>query len=247
MDARRFRRLAPVLLLATSLAWAQDDQPATNFTDLDTGAGPRAGGELGAIPDGADKGSGFLLSEAGYVIGPADELEIEIFQVDELSGVEKVNSRGFIRMPLIGNVQVAGLTPEQAEDLIAQLYEVDYLQDPQVNIDISDYASQQVTLMGAVEKPGIYPLKGHTTLLEALAMAGGTNRLADEEEIIVFRTLGPGEVVGYVVNLEEIIAGEKRDPEVIGNDRIVIAESGAKSFIKGITDTLRGFVGFRPY
>ncbi len=235
--------LFTTLLLAATAVQAQD----SNFTELDTGAGPTQGGELGAIPDGAQNGAGFLLSEAGYVIGPADELEIEIFQVEELSGVEKVNSRGFIRMPLIGNVQVAGLSPEQAEDLIAQLYEVDYLQDPQVNIDITDYASQQVTLMGAVEKPGIYPLKGHTTLLEALAMAGGTNRLADEEEIIVFRTLGPGEVVGYVVNLEEIIAGEKRDPEVIGNDRIVIAESGAKSFIKGITDTLRGFVGFRPY
>lgn len=243
MNLMRFAALATLLLTLASPAPAQDAQ----FDELDTGAGPSQGGELGAMPDGAERGDGFLLSEAGYVIGPADELEIEVFQVEELSGVEKVNSRGFIRMPLIGNVQVAGLTPEQAEDLIAELYEVEYLQDPQVNIDISDYASQQVTLIGAVDKPGIYPLKGHTTLMEALAMAGGTTRLADEEEIIVFRTLGPEEVVGYIVNLEEIIAGAKRDPEVIGNDRIVIPESGAKSFIKGITDTLRGFIGFRPY
>jgi polysaccharide biosynthesis/export protein len=205
-------------------------------------------GDMGTLPDVSTSGSGtVLLSEDDYRIGPADELEIEIFQVEELSGVEKVNSRGYIKMPLIGSVKVAGLTREEAEDLIAQLFSVEYLQDPQVNIDISDYASQQVTLLGAVEDPGVYPLKGHTTLLQALAMAGGVERLADEEEIVVFRTNISGEVIGYIVNLEEITTGEKRDPEVVGNDRIVVPESGSKSFIKGMTDTLRGFVGFRVY
>ena len=138
-----------------------------------------------------------------------------------------------------------GLTTEEAEDLLSELYGQEYLQDAQVNIDISDYASQQVTLLGAVEDPGVYPLKGRTTLLQAIALAGGTERLADENEVVVFRALETGEVIGYIVNLEDILAGAKPDPEVIGNDRIVVPESGSKSFVKGITDTLRGFVGFR--
>ncbi|MEM1113383.1 MAG: polysaccharide biosynthesis/export family protein [Pseudomonadota bacterium] len=204
--------------------------------------------EMNLLPEQSEtSSSAVILDEDDYRIGPADELEIEVFQVDELSGVEKVNSRGYIRMPLLGPVKVAGLTTEQAEDLLADLYGVDYLQDPQVNIDIADYASQQVTLLGAVDEPGVYPLKGRTTLLQALALAGGTERLADEEEIVVFRTNDGGEVVGYIVNLEEILSGSKPDPEVIGNDRIVVPESGSKSFVKGVSDTLRGFIGFRVW
>ncbi|TDG12867.1 polysaccharide export protein [Seongchinamella unica] len=204
--------------------------------------------DMTSLPATPQSGSGaIVLPESDYRIGPADELEISVFQVEELSGVEKVNSRGYIRMPLLGPVKVAGLTREQAEDLLAELYSQQYLQDPQVNIDITDYASRQVTVIGAVEVPGVYPLKGQTTLLQALAFAGGLERLADEEEIVVFRTNASGEVVGYLVNLEQITTGEKRDPEVIGNDRIVVPESGSKSVIKGVTDTLRGFIGFRPY
>lgn len=235
-----------LLAIASATFVSAEDQ----FSDVKTGSqvSKISAGERSLLPDVPDVGSGaVILSEDDYRIGPADELEIEVFQVEELSGTEKVNSRGYIKMPLIGSVKVGGLTREQAEDLIASLYAADYLQDPQVNIDISDYASQQVTLLGAVEDPGVYPLKGKTTLLQALAMAGGTERLADEEEIVVFRTNAEGGVVGYIVNLEQIKTGEKRDPEVIGNDRIVVPESGSKSFVKGITDTLRGFVGFRVY
>ena len=150
-------------------------------------------------------------------------------------------------MPLIGSVRVAGLTHEQAEQLIEEKLGKDYLQDPQVNIDIVEYVSQQVTIIGSVKEPGVYPLKGRTTLLQAIAMAGGPGPIADEEEIVVFRADNAGQVAGYIVNLEEIQEGKKKDPEVIGNDRIVVPESGIKSMIKGVSDTLRGFIGFRPY
>jgi len=241
---RRLLLVCSLLLISPIGVAATDVKVLSDKTERSPG-GLEA---MGALPDAAASGSGMItLSADDYRIGPADQLEIEIFQVDELSGVEKVNSRGYIKMPLIGSVKVAGLTREEAEDLIAQIYEADYLQDPQVNIDIIDYASQQVTLLGAVANPGVYPLKGKTTLLQALAMAGGAGRLADEEEIVVFRTDFSGNVVGYLVNLEEIKAGAKSDPEVIGNDRIVVPESGSKSFVKGITDTLRGFVGWRVY
>ena len=201
-----------------------------------------------SLPDVAPSGSGTMaLKQDDYRIGPADELEVEVFQVEELSGVEKVNSRGYIRMPLLGPVKVGGLTREQAEAHIAALYAAEYLQDPQVNIDITDYASQQVTIIGAIEKPGVYPLKGQTTLLEVLAMSGGVTRLADDAEIVVFRTNAGGDVVGYVVNLDSITIGDKRDPKIIGNDSIVVPESGSKSAVKGVTDTLRGFIGFERY
>lgn len=195
-----------------------------------------------------DAGSGsVIISNKEYHIGPSDKIEIEVFQVPDLSGVETVNSRGYINMPLIGMVPVAGLTEQQAEQLIADKLGKDFLQDPQVNIDIIEYVSQQITILGSVKAPGMYPLKGRTTLLQAIALAGGPERIADEEEIVVFRTDKTGAVAGYIVNLEEIQAGKKKDPEMIGNDRIVVPESGSRALIKGVSDTLRGFVGFRPY
>jgi polysaccharide biosynthesis/export protein len=201
-----------------------------------------------SLPDVAPAGSGtVVLRQDDYRIGPADELHVAIFQAEELSGAERVNSRGYIRMPLLGPVKVGGLTREQAEALIAGLYGAEYLQDPQVNIDITEYASQQVTVIGAIEKPGVYPLKGQTTLLEVLAMSGGVTGLAADSEIVVFRTNAEGEVVGYVVDLDTITSGEKRDPKIIGNDSVVVPESGSMSAVKGVTDTLRGFVGFERY
>ena len=200
------------------------------------------------MPLTPEDGSGVVaLSTSDYILGPSDLLQIDVFQVDELSGTERINAAGYIKMPLIGLVKVAGLSREQSEDLITELYADGYLQDPQVNIDIIEYVSHQITVLGHVTNPGVYPLKGKTTLLQALAMAGDAGALADEEEVVVFRSDEYGVVVGYVVNLEDVLAGTAIDPEIIGNDKVVVPVSGSKSFIKGITDTLRGFVGFATF
>jgi polysaccharide export outer membrane protein len=220
-----------LLLGAVSLAWS-------------------AGSEMTAapMPLTPEDGSGAVaLSTSDYILGPSDLLQIDVFQVDELSGTERINAAGYIKMPLIGLVKVAGLSREQSEDLITELYAEGYLQDPQVNIDIMEYVSHQITVLGHVTNPGVYPLKGKTTLLQALAMAGDAGALADEEEVVVFRSDEFGVVVGYVVNLEDVLAGTAIDPEIIGNDKVVVPVSGSKSFIKGITDTLRGFVGFATF
>jgi polysaccharide export outer membrane protein len=220
-----------LLLSGVSLAWS-------------------AGSEMAAapMPLTPEDGSGAVaLSTSDYILGPSDLLQIDVFQVDELSGTERINAAGYIKMPLIGLVKVAGLSREQSEDLITELYAEGYLQDPQVNIDIMEYVSHQITVLGHVTNPGVYPLKGKTTLLQALAMAGDAGALADEEEVVVFRSDEYGVVVGYVVNLEDVLAGTAIDPEIIGNDKVVVPVSGSKSFIKGITDTLRGFVGFASF
>ena len=202
-------------------------------------------GSMGVLPLNPSEGAGTsILSNRQYRIGPSDEIDVEVFQVPDLSGVEKVNARGYINMPLIGLVMVAGLTEEEAEKLIADKLKQEYLQDPQVNIDIKDYVSQQVTVLGSVKSPGVYPLKGPTTLLQVIALAGGPISIADVDSVLVFRSNDKGEVVGYVVNLGEIQTGAKKDPKVVGNDRIVVPKSGSRAMIKGVTDTLRGFIGF---
>jgi len=221
------------------------DTPGAASSNSQQMPGQADAGSMTVLPVNPSEGAGTtILSNRQYRIGPSDEIEVEVFQVPDLSGVEKVNARGYINMPLIGRVLVAGLTQEQAEKLIADKLKAEYLQDPQVNIDIKDYVSQQVTVLGSVKSPGVYPLKGPTTLLQVVALAGGPISIADVSTVLVFRANEKGEVMGYIVNLGEIQTGAKKDPKVVGNDRVVVPRSGSRAMIKGVTDTLRGFIGF---
>jgi polysaccharide export outer membrane protein len=191
----------------------------------------------------------FLAGSGGdeYRIGPNDLLQVEVFQVKELSGQERVNARGEITLPLVGAITVGGLTQSEAEKAIAAALSKDFLHDPQVNIYIEEYTSQRVTVMGQVDKPGVFPLKGATTLLQAIAMAGGFDKLADTSEVVVFRAASSGEVTGYVVDVEKIESGDVDDPYVTNDDRIVVPKSGSREFIETLSSTLRGFIGFTSY
>ena len=106
-----------------------------------------------ALP-GANKAQPTSISP-DYKITPNDLLEVEVFGVSELKRTVRVNTTGQISLPLIGMIQVAGLTPADAEALIALRYGSKYLQDPQVSIFIKEFTTQRITLDGALVKPGI--------------------------------------------------------------------------------------------
>ncbi len=186
-------------------------------------------------------------SASTYRIGPKDLLKVEVFQVPELSSTERVNDSGQIVMSLIGPVSVGGLTPKDAEAHVAALLGRDYLQNPQVDIQVEEYASQRITVMGSVKKPGIFPITGKTTLLQAIALAEGVDPLANEDETLLFRKKASGEMIAYVVDIALIQKGRLRDPILIAEDRVVVPESGSAVFFKGVTDTLRGFVRLPIY
>jgi polysaccharide export outer membrane protein len=147
----------------------------------------------------------------------------------------------------VGSITVGGLTQSEAEGAIAAILAKDYLQDPQVNIYIEEFTSQRVTVMGQVDKPGVYPLKGATTLLQAIALAGGFDKLADPKDVVVFRAVSEGGVTGYVVDVTQIESGELDDPYVRNDDRVVVPKSGSRELIDTIANTLRGFIGFTSY
>lgn len=182
-----------------------------------------------------------------YRIGPHDLLKVEVFQVDELSSQERVNDDGFIVMPLIGTVSVGGLTPREAEQAIADQLGERYLQDPQVNIFVVEYASQKVTVTGHVKKPGVFPLAGETTLMQAIALAGGLDDIAKKEEIIVFRKQVDGKVNAYVVDLKSIEEGRLSDPVMVGDDRVVVPKSGVAVLTKTVNNVLTGWAIRVPF
>jgi len=200
------------------------------------------------VPD-TTTASGAYVGVSDYRIGPLDLVEVSVFQVDDLNREIRVNSSGYISLPLIGAVQAGGKTVSELEAAIAAKLSEDYLQNPQVSVFIKEFTSQRVTVEGAVKKPGIFPITGRTSLLQTVALSEGLEPLADESTVVVFRTVG-GQRMAAVFDLRQIRAGETEDPQIYGDDIVVVERSNSKTTIRNIADTLRGFIGFgtiRPY
>lgn len=237
-------------------AWAAQEQAKSALSAATAPREVAAGGTAAVAPetvrspnDGlaepaeSKKISAPIAAADDYRIGQNDLLEIKVFQADLLNRSVRVSSSGYISMPLIGLVEAGGLTALELERLIATKLEEKYMHEPQVSVFISEYTSQRVTIEGYVKNPGIYILKGRTTLMQALAMSAGMDPVADINAIRVHRVVN-GERKISTYDLEAIRSGKAEDPTVRGDDIVVVESSGTSSFIKGLTDTLRGFIGF---
>lgn len=179
-----------------------------------------------------------------YRIGVHDLIEVSVFQVPELSRTVRVNSTGKISLPMLGTFQAGGLTAQELEEQIAEKLGEKFMQDPQVSVFMKEFVSQRVVIEGRVKKNGVFPLTGRTTLLQAIAMAEGLDPLANQNDVKIFRQHEDGRKEVMTYDLESIRAGTTQDPLVKGNDVVVIDASATKLFIKNVTDTLRGFIGF---
>jgi polysaccharide export outer membrane protein len=126
------------------------------------------------IPCFPQSPAGSAIGVAGsYKVGPGDVLDIAVFEVEELSKTAAVGAAGRISLPMLGDVPVAGLTTRSIETDLEGRYAGKYLNDPQISVSVKEFRSQPVSLIGAVDKPGVYQLQGSRRLIEVLAMAGG--------------------------------------------------------------------------
>jgi len=124
-----------------------------------------------------------------YEVGAGDVLELAVFGNDDLSRIPTVQTNGSISLPLLGEVQVAGLTVAEVQRKITNLLAKDYLVNPQVEVKVREYNSQYVSVVGEVNSPGRKPLRGRTRLIDLLSEAGGFKPTASAE-VMVTRTDG---------------------------------------------------------
>ena len=166
---------------------------------------------------------------ADYRIGPKDLLDISVFGLDELTKTVRVSEDGKISLPLVGEVEVEGITKTELEKKLGQLLEEKYLQNPQVTVFISEYQSKRVSVLGAVSNPGPYELLGRQTLLQIISQAGGITNESGKE-IIVIREVEDGVSTSLKISIEDLfLKGDARlniplQPDDIVNipiDRIV--------------------------
>jgi polysaccharide export outer membrane protein len=137
-----------------------------------------------------------------YEIGPGDVLEVNVLGNDDLSRIPTVQTNGAVTFPLLGEVQVAGLTVAEVQRKLRNLLEKDYLVDPQVEVKVREFNSQYVSVVGEVNSPGRKPIRGRMRLIDALLEAGSFKATASQE-VMITRTDGelPGGQTTMTVRL----------------------------------------------
>lgn len=176
--------------------------------------------------------------DADYRIGPYDMLGIAVFEVNDLDRNVQVDAKGDIKLPLIGVVPAAGRTPTQLSGDIRTLLEAKYLNHASVTVQVKTSQSLQVTVDGAVQSPGVYPINGHVTLMQAVAMAKGLDEPnANAHKVTVFRTVDSRWTSTHY-DLLRIRHGEADDPVLQGRDVVVVATSHKQAVLRNLGNIL---------
>ena len=161
-------------------------------------------------------------------VRPFDTLTIDVFGIPELSNRKvRVDGNGEIGFPLVGNIAVAGLSTREISTAIENKLRGEYVREPQVTTNIESSEDRSFTVYGGVGMPGVYPVVGEATLLEAVAQARGVGENGSDKQVVVFRTV-KGQRMATLYNLEAISQGVYDDPRIYPNDTIVVGESDAR-------------------
>jgi len=182
-------------------------------TKLDLPSGEEAYGTIAIPPPQREQ----IVS----AIGPGDVLDVQVFGVDDLSFESvKVDLNGRFTYPLLGVVSAAGKTPHDLSlEMQASLRR--YVVNPVVTIFVKEVALNTVTVLGSVTESGKYKLDGPTTLIDAVAMAHGFTRIADQKQVVILRVI-EGKQYGALFNVRDIQRGIAPDPQVMGNDKVIV-------------------------
>lgn len=168
-----------------------------------------------------------------YVIGASDQLDINVFNVPELSAKVTVDLNGRIALPLIGPMTVAGITSDELAATITERLRATYVREPKVAVNVSEVASQQFTVDGAVTAPGMFPFMGRMSLMRAIARASSTTEFAKEDSVVVLREAN-GKKYAALYNLAAIRAGVYEDPEIYSRDVILVGDNQARRVLKDV-------------
>ncbi len=162
--------------------------------------------------------------EKTQVLGPNDVIEVRVYGEDDLSGEHQVGAEGQVRLPLVGDVTVEGLTPDEAQAAIEEAYNGAYLKSAQVTVLVKAYNSRRVYVLGQVKQPGNYPYQPRMTVIGAIALAGGAGKLANENGTVITRGKGE-EQVRLSAPVNDIQQGEAPDVELLPGDIVFVPES----------------------
>ncbi len=198
-----------------------------------------------------------VSAASGYPVGPSDTLLIKVFDEPSLSGTFRVDADGSITFPLVGRIEVGRKTVRVIEQQITKLLADGYLRRPLVSVEITEYRSRSIFIMGEVRAPGKYAIEGEVTLLEVLAKAGSFTPTAGND-ILVRRmkdaAAAPGQpampgsddtVDVMRVKVDELTTGKAAFNLVLQDGDTIIVEQAARFYISGFVRN-PGFYVLQP-
>jgi len=183
----------------------------------DSGSGSYSSGSAGYSSTGG--GVGIVVGE-NYILKPSDVISIEVYQEADLNKSARIQGDGSVALALIGKVKVAGMTAGEAQSLIIDLYNRDYLVDPQISLLVVEFSPRVIHILGSVNNPGVVPIPPDRdlTLTEAIASVRGVSRLGNPKSITIKRVEEDGRARQMEVNFSRII----KDP----NSKDIILKEG---------------------
>ncbi|WLE00540.1 polysaccharide export protein (plasmid) [Agrobacterium leguminum] len=225
-----------VLILAFCLLAASVSGCSTGGTpELSTKQGERSTDNLRlvqSLPPPENSGDG-----VEQPLMPGDVLNIDVFQADQLSRTTQIDARGRISLPLVGTVTAAGKTQRDFEQELRDLYGARYLQNPQITVFLKESVGQRVTVDGQVTRAGLFPVSANTTLMDAIALAGGLRELADEKKVYVYRSIGTQKLVANY-NVASIRDGRIPNPRIYGGDVVMVFTSQSRVATNNLKEAL---------
>ena len=181
---------------------------ATGAADVQAAAGDASKSDSsGAAPD-------------AYRIGPEDMLQISVWKNEAMTRTVPVRPDGMISLPLLNDVQAAGLTPMELRDLLVKGL-AEYMPSPEVSVILTDVRSFKVSVVGEVTRPARYELKSWTTVLDALALAGGFTQFATRSRIVILRPNGKA-MTRIPFNYNKVTGGEQENFYLQNGDIVLV-------------------------
>jgi polysaccharide export outer membrane protein len=176
----------------------------------------------GSTSKQSSQASGPATTDPNYVIGASDELNIDVWKQPDLSRTVPVRPDGKISLPLLSDIQAAGLTPTQlATQITEKLSKL--VNNPEVTVIVTAINSQRIYVLGEVARAGAYPMLPNMTVLQAISSAGGLGQFANQKNIYVLRTEN-GKQVRFPFNYKEVLQGKKTEQNILlkPGDTIVV-------------------------
>lgn len=180
-------------------------------------------------PDRSD----LTAADRPALIGPLDTIQVDVFNVPDLSREMQVDASGRIAMPLAGTVDARGKTAAELAQAVATALRGRYVRNPEVTVNIKSSVSQVVTIDGQVVEPGLYPVTNQMTLMRVIASAKGLSEFARQEDVVILRTVNEQKMAG-LYNVDAIRRGVYDDPAVYANDVIVVGDSPQRRLFRDI-------------
>ena len=214
----RVRKWVGPLMVLTALLW-----PSVAPAQQSSSKTQASNKELMALNGSSSKEfQNLVTGDPSYVIGPTDVLDISVWKEPEVSRTVPVRPDGRISLPLLNDLQAAGLTPTQLAAHITESLKK-FMTGPQVTVIVATINSQRIYILGEVTRTGAYPLLPGMTVLQALSSAGGFTQFANIKNIYLLRQEN-GQQVKYAFNYKDVTTGKKPEQNVVlkAGDTIIV-------------------------